>query len=75
MADIYKAVFTCEEYNEREVWYVSSKRHAQIMLNRHLSTGTSKKKAARYNRVEYTLTVEPVFKRDGDAMYDPRDTQ
>ena len=72
MAEIYRAIFTCDELNEREVWYVSSKRHAQIMLNRHLSTGTSKKKAARYNRVEYTLTVEPVFKRDGDAGYDPR---
>ena len=75
MAEIYKAVFTCPELDEREVWYVSSKKHAELMMRRHISTPRTKKKAARYNKTEYSMTVEPVFKSYGDAMYDPRDTQ
>ena len=33
MAEIYKAVFKCPELNEKEVWFVSSRKHAQTMLN------------------------------------------
>ena len=72
MADIYKAVFTCEEYNEREVWYVSSKKHAELMMRRHISTPRTKKTASKYIDAEYSLTVTPVFESTGDASYDPR---
>jgi hypothetical protein len=72
MADIYKAIFTCPKYEEREVWYVSSRKHAELMLRRHISTPRTKKKAVRYEEAEYSMTVEPVFTSDGDAGYDPR---
>ena len=72
MADIYKAVFTCPEYQEREVWYVSSKQHAELMMRRHISTPRTRKKASKYAEAEYSLTVTPVFESSGDASYDPR---
>jgi len=72
MAEIYRAVFTCEEYKEREVWYVSSRRHAELMLSRHIQTQGSTNVAARYKNVEYKMTVNPVFQSNGDAGYDPR---
>jgi len=72
MAEIYKAVFTCPELDEREVWYVSSKKHAELMMRRHISTPRTKKKAMRYVNTTYSLSVTPVFESTGDASYDPR---
>ena len=72
MAEIYKAVFTCPELDEREVWYVSSKKHAELMMRRHISTPRTRKKASKYADTEYSLTVTPVFESTGDASYDPR---
>jgi hypothetical protein len=72
MAEIYKAVFTCPELDEREVWYVSSKKHAELMMRRHISTPRTKKKAMRYEHATYSLSVTPVFESTGDAQYDPR---
>ena len=40
MAEIYKAVFTCPEYDEREVWYVSSRQsRTDDALPTHKDTG------------------------------------
>ena len=72
MAEIYRAVFTCPELDERAVWYVSNRRAADIMLSRHIRTPASANIASKYKRVEYKMTVEPVFTGTGDAGYDPR---
>jgi hypothetical protein len=72
MAETYRAVFTCPEYEEREVWYVSSRTVAKLMLARHIRTEASSSIQGRYKRAEYTFTVEPVFESTGDASYDPR---
>jgi hypothetical protein len=71
MAEIYRAVFTCPELDERAVWYVSNRRAADIMLSRHIRTPASANIASKYKRVEYKMTVEPVFTGTGDAGYDP----
>lgn len=70
MADIYKAVFRCPELNEKEVWFVSSRKLATTMLNRHIRTASSKTQA-RYKHAEYTYEVTPIFQKDGDAGLDP----
>jgi hypothetical protein len=72
MAEIYRAVFTCPELDERAVWYVSSRRAADIMLSRHIRTPASANIASKYKRVKYKMTVEPVFTGTADAGYDPR---
>ena len=72
MAEIYRAVFTCPELDERAVWYVSSRRAADIMLSRHIRTPASANIASKYTRVKYKMTVEPVFTGTADAGYDPR---
>ena len=71
MAEIYRAVFTCPELDERTVWYVSNRRAADIMLSRHIRTEASTNIASKYKRVEYTMTIEPVFTGTADAGYDP----
>ena len=73
MAEMYRAVFTCPEYEERVVWYVSSRKQAELMLSRQVRTPGSTKKLAKYLKAEYHMTLEPMFRSDGDAMYaDPR---
>ena len=72
MADTYKAVFMCPHYEEREVWYVSNKRAADMMLARHIKTHGTNRLQKRYEGVEYTFTITPVFISTGDAGYDPR---
>ena len=57
MAEIYRAVFTCPELDERTVWYVSNRRAADIMLSRHIRTEASTNIASKYKRVEYTMTM------------------
>ena len=69
MADIYKAVFRCPDLNEKEVWFVSSRKHAATMLNRHIKTGGSHL-LAKYRDADYTLTVTPIFQTEGEAGYD-----
>lgn len=71
MAEIYRAVFTCPELDERAVWYVSNRRAADIMLSRHIRTPASANIASKYKRVKYKMTVEPVFTGTADAGYDP----
>jgi len=73
MDKMYRAVFTCPEYNEREVWYVSSHKQAELMLSRQVRTPGSANIQVKYRKAEYDMTVEPMFTSDGDAMYsDPR---
>lgn len=72
MADTYKAVFTCPTYDEREVWYVSSKSAADLMLSRQIRNPSGGGIKAKYEGVEYDMTVEPVFVSDGFSGYDPR---
>jgi hypothetical protein len=69
MAEIYKAVFRCPELNEKEVWFVSSRKHAQTMLNRHIKTGGSHI-LSRYRSADYSYTVTPIFQTEGEAGYD-----
>ena len=69
MAEIYKAVFKCPELNEKGVWFVSSRAHAQTILNRHIKTGSSHV-LAKYRDAGYTLTVTPIFQTEGEAGYD-----
>ena len=69
MAEIYKAVFRCPEHNEKEVWVVSSRKHAQTMLNRQIKTGGSHV-LAKYKDADYTYTVTPIFQTEGEAGYD-----
>lgn len=69
MAEIYKAVFRCPELNEKEVWFVSSRKHARTMLNRHIKTGGSHI-LSRYRDAEYSYTVTPIFQTEGEAGYD-----
>lgn len=72
MAETYKAVFTCPTYDEREVWYVSSKKAAEMMLSRQIRQPGGKGIQAKYEGVKYDMTVEPVFVSDGFSGYDPR---
>ena len=73
MAEMYRAIFTCPKYNEREVWYVSSHKQAEVMLSRQVRTPGSSVVLAKYRQTDYDMTVEPIFTSDGDAMYsDPR---
>jgi hypothetical protein len=72
MAEIYKAIFTCPTYDEREVWYVSSRKEAQLMMGRVVQTQGSTNIQAKYKDVEYFLNVEPVFAGKGDLGVDPR---
>ena len=72
MAEIYRAVFTCPELDEREGGYVSSRQAADIMLSRHIRTTASSNIASRYKHVEYDMTITPVFEGKEDAGYDPR---
>ena len=73
MAEMYRAIFTCPEYDEREVWYVSSRKQAEVMLSRQVRTPGSANIQVKYRNAEYDMTVEPMFISDGDAMYsDPR---
>jgi hypothetical protein len=72
MAEIYRAVFTCPDHDEREVWYVSSRQAAQMMLSRHIRTVASSSIAAKYKDVDYAMTITPVFAGNEDAGYDPR---
>jgi len=72
MAEIYRAVFTCPDLEEREVWYVSSRQAAQMMLSRHIRTVASSGIAAKYKDVDYDMTITPVFAGTEDAGYDPR---
>ena len=69
MAEIYKAVFKCSELNEKEVWFVSSRKHARTMLNRHIKTGGSHI-LSRYRDADYSYTVTPIFQTEGEAGYD-----
>ena len=69
MAEIYKAVFKCPELNEKEVWFVSSRKHARTMLNRHIKTGGSHI-LSRYRDADYSYTVTPIFQTEGEAGYD-----
>ena len=73
MAEIYRAIFTCDELKEREVWYVSSRKEARHMVGRKVQTQGSTNIQARYKDVKYDLTIEPVFEGKGDSGYDPRD--
>jgi hypothetical protein len=72
MAEIYKAIFTCPELDEREVWYVSSRKEAQQMVGRKVQTTGSTNIQARYKHVQYDLKVQPVFEGKGDLGVDPR---
>lgn len=72
MDKIYRAVFNCPDLDEREVWYVSSRQAAKVMLARHIRTARSSSIDKRYQGTEYTMTVTPVFQGDMDAGYDPR---
>jgi len=72
MAETYKAVFTCPTYDEREVWYVSSKSAAELMLSRQIRNPGGGGIQAKYKNVEYEMTIEPVFVADGFSGYDPR---
>lgn len=72
MAEIYRAVFTCPNHDERVVWYVSSRQAAQTMLSRHIRTVASSSIAAKYKDVDYDMTITPVFAGTEDAGYDPR---
>ena len=69
MADIYKAVFRCPDLNEKEVWFVSSRKHAATMLNKQIKTGGSHIQA-KYRNVDYTFEVKPIFQTEGEAGYD-----
>lgn len=69
MAEIYKAVFRCPELNEKEIWFVSSRKQAQTMLNRQIKTGGSHIQS-KYKDVEYTYEVKPIFQKDGDPGFD-----
>ena len=72
MGKIYKAVFTCPTYEEREVWYVSSKRAAQVMLSRQVKTKGTSQLQSKYKDVDYDMTVTPVFEEEGWSGIDPR---
>jgi len=73
MAEMYRVIFTCPKYDEREVWYVSSRKQAEVMLSRQVRTPGSSQIQVKYREAEYDMTVEPMFVSDGDAMYtDPR---
>lgn len=72
MDKTYKAIFTCPEYNEREVWYVSSRHEARKMLNRHIFRPGSTNVRARYRKAEYEMQLKPMFVRDGWITIDPR---
>lgn len=69
MAEIYKAVFKCPDLNEKEVWFVSSRKLATTMLNRQIKTGGSHIQA-KYRNVDYTFEVKPIFQNEGDAGLD-----
>tara|TARA_R110002020_G_scaffold322793_2_gene538558 strand:- start:1015 stop:1239 length:225 start_codon:yes stop_codon:yes gene_type:complete len=65
MSDTYKAVFTCPELNEREVWYVSSRRQAGIQFTHHRNRTNAT--ARQYQTLEYTEKVTKVF-TDEDTL-------
>ena len=68
MAEFYKAVFACPQYNEREVWFVSSRKQAQVQLKRQICGRSDILK--RYRDAEYDFKVTPVFEGKGDAGLD-----
>ena len=60
---VYKAVWTCPQYGERMVWYVSSRHKAMKMVNGHICG--PKKRLKRYKGMklgeDMFLVVRPVF--------------
>lgn len=66
MAKTFKAVFTCEHWSERTVWYVSSKLEAQKMLQAHVGWRGGRA-TGRYLDVEYTFTVTELFRDASDS--------
>lgn len=66
MSKTYKAIFTCERYDERVVWYVSSRKQASVEFTHHRN-GNGRR---RYDDVEYKEEVHLVFESNSDSAYD-----
>ena len=66
---VYKAVFTCPQYGERFVWYVSSRHKAMKMMHQQICD--HKKRLKRYqgmtHGVDFHLEVKPLFKENPDV--------
>ena len=62
LSKTYKAVFECEAYGERMVWYVSSHLEAQRMTRQQI-TSLSGKVLKRYKDVQYRVTITEVFQQ------------
>lgn len=65
----YKAIWTCEETNEREVWYVGSRQEAQRMVNQH-TKNVGGKLLKQYRKTTMRLIMKPMFGDGADAGYD-----
>lgn len=72
-SDTYKAVFVCEELNEREVWYVSSREEARKHLQYHIKSWRFKK-LKKYHGVEYSFTIKKMFSDEYEVHYDAVNT-
>ena len=69
LSKTYKAVFECEAYGERMVWYVSSHLEAQRMTRQQI-TSLSGKVLKRYKEVQYSVTITEVFQQTLEVYYD-----
>ena len=62
----FKAVFICDYWQERTVWYVSSELEAQKMFQAHVGWRGGRA-TGRYLDIEYSFTVRELFRGDADS--------
>lgn len=68
MSRTYKVIFRCPIYDERVVWYVSSRHKARKMMNGHICGVKRRLKQYRdmTEGVDYWIEVVPLFREDPD---------
>ena len=69
LSKTYKAVFKCEAYGERQVWYVSSRLEAKRIARQHI-TRVGGKLLKKYKGVDYSVTISEVFINTCEVYYD-----
>jgi len=70
MSNTLKAVFECKELQERQVWWVGSRREAHKHLYHHICTSNGKR-LTKYKKHEWTFTIGEVFGDKNEVHYDP----
>lgn len=65
----YKVIFRCPVYDERVVWYVSSRHKARKMMNGHICDVKRRLKPYRdmIEGVDYWIEITPLFGENPDV--------